>query len=147
MIGKPAEARIKEHQSALIVEKQKLDAYQIALSSIDNLIEENRKIHNALSDANTGFSGQDEVINLYHALDSICNQPGYKLKEITPSLKNVIKFLREWKSSESIVYLPINIKIKGKYRNLVKLTKEIENNLYFHHLSKCHFLASDEYSV
>ncbi len=145
MIGKPTEARINGRQGALFADKQKLKAYQTALASIDNLIKENKKIYAAINNANAGFSGENEVINLYQTLDSICNQPDYKLDEITPSLKEVIVFLREWKSAESKVYLPINIKIRSSYKNLTQLTKEIENNLYFHHLTECHIMASNEY--
>lgn len=143
-IGKPADSRIKSLNDELFRESKKLEAYHACLANIDNLLKENQLLYSSIGNAgSSNFSGEDEVIALYQALDSLCNRPGYKMEEITPSLEEVIQFLRKWDNAESIVYLPMSVKIHAEFDDIVKLCKEIEQSVYFHHLTESHVHGSE----
>ncbi|MEE9442908.1 MAG: hypothetical protein V3V99_09605 [candidate division Zixibacteria bacterium] len=143
-IGKPADSRIRSLNDELFREHKKLEAYHTSLSNIDNLLAENQEIYSAIGNIESNFSGEDEVIALYHTIDSFCHRPGYQLEEITPSLNEVIQFLRKWDNAESIVYLPMSVKIRGRFDNITRLCEEIEKSVYFHHLTESHIIGSEK---
>jgi hypothetical protein len=144
-IGKPADIRIKSLNDGLDRESKKLEAYHSCLGNIDNLLKENQLIYSSIGNIESpNFSGEDEVIMLYRTLDSLCNRPGYQLEEITPSLKEVIQFLRKWDNAESIVYLPMSLKIRGDFEDIVRLCDEIEQSVYFHYFTESHVIGSEK---
>ncbi|MCK5126523.1 MAG: hypothetical protein KAR42_09725 [candidate division Zixibacteria bacterium] len=141
---KPLSARTTDLTNNIKVEERKLRAYSIALAEIESKRYEYDSVCTALGLGEVAFSGDHEVILLYKTIDSLCHRPGYELEEITPSLNEVIHFLRKWESAEARVYIPIHIKIKGKYISLTSLIEDIECNTYFDHLSETRITGSDE---
>jgi hypothetical protein len=142
--GQPLMTRIVAIDADISVEEKKLTAYREALMRFDERIKEYNRLHTKINDNPVIFSGRDEVVTLYHALDSLCHQPGYKLEEITPSLEEVIQFLREWAQSDSLISIPLRIKIRATYRSLAQLVMAIEESRYFSHLTFCRLYGSDE---
>jgi len=126
--GRAALSRISAMEKNITVEEQKLTTYREALLRFEEQIKEYHRLHAVTSANPVVFSGRDEVVTLYHALDSICHQPGYELDEITPSLEEVIQFLRQWAQSDSLISIPLRIKIKATYRSLALLVKAIEES-------------------
>ncbi|MFH1701489.1 MAG: hypothetical protein ABIE07_12995 [Candidatus Zixiibacteriota bacterium] len=142
-IGRSADNRISLLNDELFRENKKLRAYHSSLANIDYLLAENQKIYSTIGNIGSNYSGEDEVIMLYRALDSLCHRPSYKLEEITPSLEEIIQFMRKWDNSESIVYLPISIKIRGEFEDITRFCEEIEQSVYFHHLAESHIIGSE----
>ncbi len=141
---KPAQARTSVLKQEISSEKKKLQTYNAALTAIQYKINEYDSLCVILGLDEIAFSGEDEVIFLYRTMDSLCHRPGYELEEITPSLDEVIQFLRKWESAEARVYIPINIKIKGSFPDLTQLVEDIESNTYFDHLEDTKLTGSEE---
>lgn len=144
LLQKPAQARTETLKQEIFTQERKLAAYNAALSSITHKMQEYDSTCTELGLDEITYSGEDEVISLYRTMDSLCHQPGYTLEEITPSLDEVIQFLRKWESAEARVYIPINIKIKGDFGDLASLVADIENHAYFDHLENTKVTGSDE---
>jgi hypothetical protein len=144
MMGKPTKARIAVLQKDIRTESKKLSAYRDALTRFNDRIKEHERLNLTIEDSPLLFSGKDEVISLYHELDSLCHQPGYELHEITPSLDEVIQFLREWAQSDSMVTIPIRIKMEATYRSLANLIKAIEESRYYQHLKICRIYGTED---
>lgn len=142
--GRPAMMRISTVEKNIAAEEKKLTTYREGLLRFEEQIREYQRLHAEMTDNPVMFSGRDEVVALYHALDSICHQPGYRLEEITPSLEDVIRFLRKWTQSDTLISIPLRIKIRATYRSLAQLVKVIEESRYFNHLSFCRLYGSDE---
>lgn len=144
MLHKPGYRQMSELQQEIKTQERKLETYNMALLSIQSKINEYDSTCAELGLDDISYSGEDEVVFLYHTMDSLCHRPGYELEEITPSLDEVIQFLRKWESAEARVYIPINIKIKGDYPKLVSLVKDIESHAYFDHLDDTKLMGSEE---
>lgn len=142
--NRPAGVAIKSLRQQVQAEYQKLDTYRTCLTGIDNIIREVDSLNAAIGTDDRAFSGRDEVVILYRMIDSLCDRPQYTLEEITPSLEEVIRFLREWDSAESAVYIPIRIKILGPYRPLAELVGKVENGPYFDRLEFCRLAGSEK---
>lgn len=142
-MGRPISNRMAVIDKEIGAESKKIEAYQEALSRFEDRIREYNRINSILGDAPISFSGKDEVINLYHVLDSLCHRPGYRLNEITPSVEEVIQFLRQWAHSDSTISIPIRIKIEAEYRALAQLVEEVEKSEYFDHVKSCHLYGSE----
>jgi len=143
-MGRPIKNRLTEIAKKIGAEDKKVAAYQDALSRFEDQIKEYNQLNSTLDQHPISFSGKDEVINIYHVLDSLCHQPGYRLNEITPSVEEVISFLRQWARSDSTITIPIRIKIEADYRSLAQLVKEVEKSKYFDHLKFCRLYGSQD---
>ena len=142
-LGRPATDHIARLDKEIHAEAGKLKAYQEALASFNDRIQEYNRIDSVLERQSIPYSGKDEVIALYHVLDSLCHRPGYKLNEITPSVEEVIRFLRQWTRADSTISIPIRIKIEADYKILARLVKEIERGEYFENLRDCRVYGSE----
>lgn len=143
-LGRPAEIRLQSLEKEISTEKKKMGTYRVALARFDERIKEYNQLHSTIVDYQVSFSGRDEVVALYHVLDSLCHRPGYHLDEITPSLEEVVRFLREWAQSDSTITIPIRIKISGNYRSLAQLVQEVEQSEYFSRLVFCRLSGSED---
>ena len=143
LLGHPTQTRLTNMEEEITAESRKLGAYRVALSRFDEMIKEYNRLNTSLDQYPVSFSGKDEVVSLYHDLDSLCHQPGYQLNEITPSLEEVIQFLRDWAQSDSTMTIPIRVKIEGSYKSLAQLIEAIEESKYFNRLSLCRLNGSD----
>ena len=141
---KPLEARMDLQRINIEAERRKLESYRNALAQLPYQKTEYDSVCAVLGLNDVTFSGQDEVVSLYKALDSVCHLPEYKLEEITPSLDEVIQFLRKWESAEARVYIPITIQIEGDFVSLIRLTKNLEESAYFDRLTTAKISGSEE---
>lgn len=137
MFNNPAEAKIATLRLNVETAENKLRVYHEALRQIDEYLNQFDSLQAALIESGSSLSGTDEVITLYRFLDSLCGGQQYTLEEISPSLEEVIHFLKEWKKSESLAYIPIQIKIKARYIDLAELIEVIEASTCFDHLLSC----------
>ncbi|MEZ5359120.1 MAG: hypothetical protein R3F48_09855 [Candidatus Zixiibacteriota bacterium] len=144
LLHKPGHVQMEDLKRQIQTQEKKLAAYNIALSSIQAKMKEYDSTCAELGLDDIAYSGEDEVISLYRTMDSLCHRTGYELEEITPSLDEVIQFLRRWESAEARVYIPINIKIKGDYKKLTSLVEDIESHAYFDHLDNTKLTGNDE---
>jgi hypothetical protein len=142
-LGKPIKARIADLTKKVAAEDKKLAAYRDALAQFNDRIDEYNGMQTEPKSKAVIFSGRDEVVTLYHDLDSLCHQPGYRLDEITPSVDEVISFLREWERSDSTINIPIRIRIDADYRSLASLIEALEKSKYFERLSTCRLRGSE----
>jgi len=143
LLGQPAKARVATIEKDIFAERRKLGAYRVALARFDEMIKEYNRLNTSFDEYPVSFSGKDEVVSLYQVLDSLCHQPGYNLKEITPSLEDVIQFLREWAQSDSTITIPIRVKIEASYSSLAQLIEAVEESKYFNRLTFCRLNGSD----
>jgi hypothetical protein len=125
-------------------EQQKLSTYRMAMARFNNKIEEFRHLNSDSKRPATPFSGENEVIGLYESLDSLCRQPEYRLDEITPSLEETIRYLRQWANSDSTLSMPIRIKINGDFRSLSRLIQTVERHRNFMRMDDCRIHASEQ---
>jgi hypothetical protein len=144
MAGRPMQLRIAKTEKRIAAETKKLNAYQEALVRFDDRIREYNELHSSIENGKAVFSGKDEVFALYKTLGSLCHQPGYHLDEITPSVEEVIQFLREWARSDSTITIPIRIKAEADYTLLADLIKAVEQSEYFNRLTFCRLRGSDK---
>jgi len=144
-LGKPMAESMKEIENQICAEDQKLTTYQEALARSHEQIEAFHKHKNESHNRPViPFSGEDEMIALYTALDSLCHEPGYNLHEITPSLEETIRFLRQWARADTSLSMPIRIKIDSGYRRLARLIESIEAHRYFNRMQACRLYGSDQ---
>lgn len=143
-LGKMNSAELNVLNDQISAETGKLESYRAAMETLDDRLEEFKLISETLSDYGSDESGENEIVFLYRSIDSICAQPAYKLDEITPSLREIIHFLREWKGAEAMVYIPIQIKIRGRYRPLANLVENIEQSGYFNRIEYCRIKSDEE---
>jgi Tfp pilus assembly protein PilO len=144
LLGRPLDMKVVSVSAQLTAERKKLAAHEKALASIPELLKSYDSLKTTVGHSYSDFSGEEEVTRLYQTLDSICRRPDYKLDEITPSLQEVIRFLREWEVSDSAIYLPIRIKIYGRYQPLARLIETVEASSYFDSLTHVSLNGSDE---
>jgi hypothetical protein len=142
--GHSIQVRIDRTEKRIQAEQKKLRTYHEALTRFEDRIREYSRLHSAIETEMKSFSGKDEVIALYKTLDSMCSQPGYRLGEITPSVEEVIQFLREWARADSTITVPIRIKAEADFRLLAQLVRAIEENECFNGLASCSVRGSDE---
>jgi Tfp pilus assembly protein PilO len=121
----------------------KIAQFAAAMRNIEKHFDDYRRLNAVIADRQSSFSGRDEVVGLYRALDSLCHRRGYDKAEITPSLEQVIRFLREWARADSSVSIPISIRVEGSYRDLAELVAAVEQSPHFDHLDRCHLYGSE----
>lgn len=143
-VGRMNSAKHNDLNSLIASEIGKIESYNVAMNSIDGQLKEFQDISKTLSGYGQAGTGENEIVYLYQSIDSICSLPGYKLEEITPSLGEIIQFLREWKGAEAMVYIPIKIRINGRYRSLAKLVESVEASGYFSKIEYCRLTGSKE---
>ena len=144
MFSNPAEAKIAVLRQDVEMAESKLRIYHEALRQIDEYLNQFDSLQAALIESGASLSGTDEVITLYRFLDSLCCGKEYTLDEISPSLEEVIRFLKEWEKSESLAFIPIRIKIRAKYIDLSELIEVIETSNYYDHLLSCRITGYPE---
>lgn len=144
LLNKPLDRRIEISLGEIDLTEKKLTAYRVALHTIDRQMAEYRSLYDSYGLDSAAYTGHDEVVMLYRSLDSLCRQDGYDLIEITPSLMEVISFLRKWDSGQAVVEIPIRMRITGKYRALAQLVGQIERHDAFKHLTQCRVDGTDE---
>jgi len=142
--GRPLEHRVIMIKNSLRAEDDRLATYREALGRFENQMKDLRALNSAIDSGSVSFSGQDEIIALYSSLDSLCRRPEYQLEEITPSLQEMIRFLRQWSQSDSALSVPIRIKINGPFQPLAGLVKAVEGSRYFRRLDMCRMYGSDQ---
>jgi Tfp pilus assembly protein PilO len=141
--GKSLANERRELDRQIQAEQQKLSTYRMAVARLTNKIDEFRRL-NSDSERPTPLSGENEVIGLYKSLDSLCRQPGYQLDEITPSLNETIRYLRQWAISDSTLSMPIRIKINGDFKSLGRLIQTVERHQNFLRMDDCRIHASEK---
>lgn len=141
---KPMASQRRELRRQIQVERQKVDTYQKILSRFDDKIEEYQNLRSSTDRTAAPFSGENEIIGLYESLDSLCHRPGYRLEEITPSLDETVKFLRQWADSDTTLSMPIRIKINADFRSLADLIRAVERYRNFTRMKDCRVQASDK---
>lgn len=142
--ARPMDARMAGWNDAIRTEELKLTAYRQALTRFNEHIEEYNRLHAIAEKTPPVFSAADEITALYQALDSLCHRPGYRLEEITPSLDEVIRFLRQWPHSDSTASIPIRLRVRAAYRPLAQILEMLEQSKYFQRVTFCRVSGSDE---
>jgi len=129
----PGQARLDKAYNELLSSNQTLVNYQQALKYFASGVK--RHNHDQIDAINKKhrFAGTDEVVALYESLDSLCNQPEFKLEEITPSLEEMIEYQRQQQQGRSAASVPIRLKLDGRYEKLAELIAKIENHPHFDH--------------
>jgi len=143
LMGRPLTYQISDAQKKIKVADKKAVTYQQVLERFKDQISEYRRVNDSLKTVSVSYSGKEEVVGLYREIDSLCNQPGFELEDITPSLEEVIRFLRQWAVADSSINIPIRIEVNGEYRSLAGLIKTIEQRRYFAGLQRCHISGSE----
>lgn len=143
-IGRSLAARTASLEKATIAVDTRIVHYANVLRNVEESMDEYRRLNAIFAGRQVSFSGKDEVVGLYHALDSLCRQPGYDGAEITPSLEQVIRFLREWAQADSAVSIPISIRVNGSYNDLATLVEAVEQSRHFDHLALCRVNGSKQ---
>lgn len=142
--GKSLTQERRELNKQILVEQQELATYRVVLARFNTDIDKYRSMKSDSERPTTPFSGEDEIIGLYESLDSLCSQPGYRLEEITPSLEETIRYLRQWANSDSTLSMPIQIKINGNFRSLARLIGTVERHRNFLRVDDCRIHASEQ---
>jgi len=128
--------RIAEAEKCLFIRKAQL-------SGLEQLIEKYSRLHEQIALQDIPYSGFEEIVDYYNRIHQTCSEPDYKLEEITPSLDQLITFLRQWENSGGRQEIPFHISINGQYLNLSQLIKTIENDYSFHRLQRIRITAPD----
>lgn len=142
--GKSLANERRELERQIQAEQQKLSTYRMAMTRFNTKIDELQRLNSDSKRSTTPSSGENEVIGLYESLDSLCRQPGYQLDEITPSLNETIRYLRQWAISDSTLSMPIRIKINGNFRSLAGLIQSVERHRNFLRMDDCRIHASEQ---
>ncbi len=142
-LGKSIAESRQALEEQIRIEERRLDTYQQAVNRLQEQADRLRP-QEKVSDTRPAVptSGEDEVITLYRALDSLCRVSGDELHEITPSLNETITFLRHWSSADTALSIPIRIRIDADYRSLSELMGTIESRRYFGGIYSCRIYGS-----
>lgn len=134
VLARPMQARINGLRDEVTAQQKTVTTFRECLSTLNIQMERYVELSSIQMASEQPFSGATQVGMLYHLLDSLCSGREYHLEEITPSLSEVLQFLRDWENSKTTVFVPINIKIQGQYEDLAYLMETLEENQYFDHL-------------
>lgn len=140
---RPMASERRDLNKQIWAEQKKLAMYREALTRFNSQLDEFRKVKSKSGRPTIPFSAESEIIGLYESLDSLCHRPGYRLEEITPSLEETVRFLRQWADSDTALSMPIRIKIRADYRSLAALIGTVEQLRDFSEMNDCRLDASE----
>jgi Tfp pilus assembly protein PilO len=131
--------------SQQIAEQQKtVIAYRTALAHYQQWKNEYRQMYAQLDTSGAVFAGKEEVVSLYLTLDTLCRQAAIHLDEITPSLEELIRYLRECEKTDSAITVTMRLKVRGEYRSLAGIVETVEKANYFDRPATMQMHGSDE---
>lgn len=130
--------------SRIAQQDSSIASYRVALAGYDHWKDEYRVLYTRLDTTGAVFAGKEEVVSLYLTLDSLCRQTAIHLDEITPSLEELIRYLRECEKTDSSVTVTMRIKVRGEYRPLAGIVETVEKARYFDRLTAVQIRGSDE---
>jgi len=140
---RPSHAQFAAQRSQIVGEKQQLAAGREGMARLGLLLHEYEILQSHFPSPST-MAGSDEVTDLYQLLDSLCRRGAYQLDEITPSLQEVVAYLKTRQGTSEAASIPVMVKVRGNYRALAGLVEDIEHSRYFHHLLACRVTGSQE---
>lgn len=139
---------LSRHEALLKSEIRSLEQRQAvaeaALASIDSHRDDIRNLFNSLDTLGGIFSGTGKVISIYYMLDSLCRQAPVRLEEISPSVEETVRFLRDAQQTDSSVTVTIRIKSRGDFFALGRLVTDIEQMRFCGRITYCRIQGSDE---
>lgn len=138
----PGQDRLDKAYDDLKSANQKLINYQQALKYFASGAKKHNPDYFDTINKKHPFANSDEVVALYESLDSLCNQPEFKLEEITPSLEEMIEYQRQRQKGNSAAPVPIRLKLDGRYEMLGELIGKIENHPHFDHWLTAQIMGS-----
>jgi hypothetical protein len=141
---RPQMTRQKVIISRIAQQDSGIASYRAALAGYDRGKDEFRALYTRLDTTGAVFAGKEEVVSLYMTLDSLCRQAAIHLDEITPSLEELIRYLRECEKTDSSVTVTMRIKVHGEYRPLAGIVETVEKARYFDRLTMVQIRGSDE---
>ena len=133
VLARPMQYRISSLRDEVAAQQKTVTTFRECLSTLNIQMERYVELSSAEMASEKPFSGATQVGMLYHLIDSLCSGRRYRLEEITPSLSEVLQFLRDWESSKTTAYVPISIKIQGEYEALADLMATLEESPCFDH--------------
>ena len=143
-LEKKAINRQQNLRSQITETEKRLFVRQAQLAGLEILIDKYSRLHDLVVTQETPYSGVDEIIDYYKRIYNTCSGPEYHLEEITPSLDQLITFLRQWQNRDSHPDIPFDIKVSGEYVDLAKLMETIENDYSFHRLQGLKIKAQEQ---
>jgi len=117
VLARPMQYRISSLRDEVAAQQKTVTTFRECLSTLNIQMERYVELSSAEMASEKPFSGATQVGMLYHLIDSLCSGRRYRLEEITPSLSEVLQFL----------------KIQGEYEALADLMATLEESPCFDH--------------
>jgi hypothetical protein len=141
MLWKPLQAREYALAAAITTAEAKTVSYQRALGELESLLDRHRELLRKESMSET-VSGKEQVVAMYALLDSLGSTSNLRLLEITPSVSELIAYLRTWNSAQSALTVPVRMNLEGRYQALGQLVGVLEGQGFFRGLRHCQLNGS-----
>ncbi len=143
---RPARHRFQDLKAELAAEEARTEEYCRDLTKLEKLIAQHKANTAYAGAGQTGLVALDRISTLYRLLDSLSRQDGIRVEEITPSIEETVQYFMGEGDGSGNRTVPIQMSVRGRYRNLADLAEAVEKNPFWDHLLCLRVMGGPELS-
>ncbi|MCH7877940.1 MAG: hypothetical protein IH914_01320 [candidate division Zixibacteria bacterium] len=130
VIGPLDRERIKVKSETALLTAKLLD-YQTTMLTINTYLERRRELENRRISLLAGLYNRDEVLEIVGALTDMAEKHHVRVKEISPSVEEMLRLNRETPADGAPQFLEMAIRIAGGFSGAGMFIRDLEQSTLF----------------
>ena len=118
--------------------------YQTTMLTIDTYLKRRRELENRRISLLAGLYNRDEVLEIVGALSDMADKHHVRVKEISPSVEEMLRLNRVMTASSAPQFLEMAIRIAGEFSGAGKFMGDLERSELFVRLRNLHVIEREK---